>query len=341
MRLRTFTANDMPAAMKMVRDALGENAVILATEARKGKKGISVTAAVDTKDEFIAASPPSRPASRTTGGDVVDELRFELQNILRFHNIPDLFVAKILQKATPRELSSLSALHTISANRDEKPLLRLAMEKVVGSYFQFAPLPIDDGKLRVMLIGPPGIGKTLTIAKMAARIALSRQPLAVFTTDNKRAGGIEQLQAFTNILELPLHVAPTPKELAMQLKELPGGTQVLIDTAGCNPYDAGEMQEIQALSAHKDIEPVLVLPAGGDSAEMIDTVEPFTAVPIKRLLVTRGDTARRFGGILSAAAAHKLKFCNISNSSSIVNILEPLDGGRLAQMLLRYQLQSK
>jgi len=330
----------MPSAMKMVRDALGDNAVILNTEAHKGRKGISVTAAVESADEFTPATSP-KITHGTSTSEKTDELRFELQNILRFHNIPDLFIAKILQKASPRELSSISALHQISSKRDEKPPMRLAMEKLLGGYFQFSPLPLDGGRLRVALVGPPGIGKTLTIAKIATKIAMNMQPLAIFTTDNKRAGGIEQLQAFTTILNIPLHVAPTPKELSRQLGELPDGAQVLIDTAGCNPYDPAEMKEIQDLVTQRDIEPVLVLPAGGDSAEMIDTVEPFTAMPVKRLLVTRGDTARRFGGILSAAAAHKLKFCNVSNSSSIVNTLEPMDGGLLAQMLLRYQLQSR
>lgn len=341
MRLRTFTATDMPTAMKMVRDALGDAAVILHSEPIKGKKGISVTAAIEEKDHFETLNPP-RVQMRTPDTDKMDALRHELQNILRFHNIPDLFIAKIMQKASPREMSSISALQQISANRSEKPLVKLALEKILASYFQFSPLPLESDNLRLVLVGPPGIGKTLTVAKIATKIAMhKKQPLAVFTTDNKRAGGIEQLQAFTNILDIPLNVAPTAKELARQLKTLPENITVLIDTAGVNPYDGNEMAELKELAGHKDIEPVLVLPAGGDSAEMIDIVEPFTALPIKKLLVTRCDTARRFGGILSASAAHKLGFCNVSNSSSIVSALEPMDSGLLAQMLLRYQLQSR
>ncbi len=61
--------------------------------------------------------------------------------------------------------------------------------------------------MRIMLVGPPGVGKTLTIARLAAQIAIQKHKLAVITTDNKRAGGVRQLQAFTDILELELSSA--------------------------------------------------------------------------------------------------------------------------------------
>ena len=129
--------------------------------------------------------------------------------------------------------------------------------------------------------------------------------------------------------------------MANQIKALPKDSDIIIDTAGCNPYDSKEMLALKKLVAQSGVEPIMVLPAGGDSSETIDIVEAFSDFSIKRLLITRADTTRRFGSILSAAAAHKLAFCNISTSSSIVNSLEPMDGNVLAQMLLRYQLQSQ
>ena len=98
--------------------------------------------------------------------------------------------------------------------------------------------------------------------------------LAVITTDSKRAGGIEQLQAFTNILDLPLKVATSRKELARITSKRCRNMRVLIDTAGCNPYDKAEMKELKDY-AIDGIEPVLVLPAGGDSLEAIDIAEAF------------------------------------------------------------------
>ncbi len=191
--------------------------------------------------------------------------------------------------------------------------------------------------MRLMLIGTPGIGKTLTIAKLATKLAMDKQSLSVITTDNSRAGGIEQLQAFTSILDVELQVANGRNEIESIIKSLPPRTCVLIDTAGCSPYDHTEFQELKTIATMENIEPVLVIPAGGDSLEAIDMIEIFNTLPIRRLLVTRADATRRFGGILSAAAAHGLGFCNISRSSSIMDSVQPLEPTLLAQMLLKYK----
>ncbi len=338
MRLRTFTAPDMPTAMKMVRDAMGDDAIILSTEPQKGKKGITVTAALDGGPEPIFPAAPAAPKPLSSAG--AESIRAELQQVLRFHNVPENLISKIFNKADPRELASIEALHQMGGKREPQNFIRLGLEKSLGNYFTFHPITFDKAPQSLMLVGPPGIGKTLTIAKLAAHLSLSKQPVAVFTCDTKRAGGVEQLQAFTNILDLHLNVTGSADELSRALKNLPRGQHVLIDTAGVNAYDRDEMMEITHLAATSGAEPILTLPAGGDSLEAIDIAEAFMAMPIKRLLVTRADTARRYGGIVSAASAHKLAFSQLSASSSIIDNLQPMDGAALTQILLRYQLQS-
>lgn len=339
MRLRTFTASDMPSAMKLVRDALGDDAIILASETSANKKQVTVTAAVEEDDEpeFVraaipkpAVSAPARPSKAASAAG--DDIRFELQNILRFHNLPELFVSKIMQKATDGDLAQM-----LASKRSGEELHVAALEKLLARFFVFEPLRFSGHNLRLMLIGTPGIGKTLTIAKLAAKFALEKQPFSVITTDNSRAGGIEQLSAFTSILGVELHVAANRSELAAILKSLPQRQRVLIDTAGCTPYNNKEFQALEQLATIENIEPVLVLPAGGDSLEAIDMVEIFSQLPIRRLLVTRTDTARRFGGILSAAAAHGLAFCNASSAASMNDTLNPLEPALLAQLLMQYK----
>jgi flagellar biosynthesis protein FlhF len=358
MRLRTFTAPDMPSAMRQVREALGEDAVILSSESDRGK-GVKITAAAEQEEDapssgFAQAFPSAVrsapvPAPKKDepkrSNPAADQLRFEIQNILRFHNLPELFIAKIIQKASDAELASIISLHGMSHDRSPRQLFRLALEKLLREYFSFAPLPLESPNLRILLAGPPGIGKTLTIAKLATKLSMESGPhreLAVCSTDTKRAGGVEQLQAFTTILGLPLTVVNTAEKLNQHIKSLPPGTRLLIDTAGCNPYKASELAELKQFASLPGIEPVMTLPAGGDSLETIDTVEAFAAaMPVRRLLITRADMARRFGGIVAAAAAHGLSFCNASASSSMSDTLAPVDSDVLAQFLLRYQLQSE
>lgn len=333
MRLRTFTAADMPAAMEMVRAAMGDDAIILSSQ-KKGRQ-VVVTAAFDENDAPVETTRPSatvHPIQQPS-----DNLRFELQSILRFHNLPELFVAKIMQKATDADLRAAAALHRISGNRDARHLQLMGLEKLLAAFFRCQPLEFDTQEFRFMLVGPPGAGKTLTIAKMAARLMMDKRPLTVITTDNKRAGGVEQLKAFTDILGIDLKVAQSRQELAAHIRE--ASPRVLIDTAGCNPYEQADMTELASYANIGGIEPVLVLPAGGDSMEAIDAAEVFSALSIQRILITRADSARRFGGVVAIAAAHNLAFCNISHSASIIDALQPVDPSLLANLLLKYQSQ--
>ncbi len=334
MRIRSFTATDMPAAMKMVREAMGEDAIILSSQ-QVGGKSISVTAAIDVDDE----APPSRPFERITSRDnVPDNLRFAVQDVLRFHNLPEFFIAKLLQKGQEGAFARANALLKQSGKTGEQHLSRLALEQLFAAYYHFDALTDSSLASRhIMLVGTPGIGKTLTAAKLVTRLSLARQPVAVITTDTQRAGGIEQLQAFTDILGIGLKVAATRTELWKELKSIPDGKTVIIDSAGCNPYHDEEWQRLQSFASIDSVEPVLVLPAGGDSAEAIDSTEIFMGLPIRRLVLTRTDTTRRFGAALAVAAAHDLAFAQLSTSSSLADSLFPADEARLAQLILRYQ----
>ncbi len=336
MRLRTFTAADMPSAMKLVRQAMGDNAIILSSESDGVKGLLTITAAVENEREEIA---PRAVVHQVRNDPAADQLRYDIQNLLRFHNMPELFVAKLMQRASDEELAAIVALGGASARGAER-LLEMALARLSETFFSFDPLPLDK-PARIMLVGPPGIGKTLTIAKLAARFTVDRQPVGVITTDTKRAGGVEQLQAFTNILGLPLEVAGSPEELARIAGGPKARARLLIDTAGCNPYDKDEMAELTAFASSGGAEPVLVMQAGGDSLEAVDIAEAFCTLPIRRLLVTRADTARRFGGVLAASAAHGLAFSHASGSSSIADAPGAMSALSLAQLLLRYQLQSR
>jgi flagellar biosynthesis protein FlhF len=293
---------------------------------------VSVTAAVEEQDEepITRSFTPQKPSNGKAQAQAIttamqDELRHDIQATLRFHNVPDLFIAKLMQKANDRKMGALS------------------LENLLAAFFQFAPLSLD-ASTRLMLVGTPGIGKTLTIAKMATRICMenpsAKREMAVITTDNKRAGGVEQLRAFTDILGIHLLVAGSIGELRAHIDDTGSRAPLLIDTAGCNPYDADELQELKTY-CNLGIEPILAMQAGGDSMEAIDMVELFVELPIKRILITRADTARRFGGVLACAAAHGLALCNASSSASIVDSLQPLTAKLLAQFLLRYKASHK
>src|ERR1700722_813704 len=146
----------------------------------------------------------------------------------------------------------------------------------------FTALPLETP---LLFVGPPGAGKTLTVARLATRLVMEGSQPLVITADGKRAGATEELAAFTKLLGIRLVVACNPVTLGRALAYRSGA--VLIDTPGCNPFAPAELQELSALAATATATPVLVLPAGLDPAEAGEVAHAFAAIGARQLLATR------------------------------------------------------
>ena len=156
----------------------------------------------------------------------------------------------------------------------------------------------------------------------------------VITTDGQRAGAVEQLAAFTRVLGITVAVAPTPAMLAKALTHRGHGQPVLIDTAGCNPFNAAEARQLHQIFTQAGADMVLVLPAGLDAAESADLARAFAALGARHLLPTRLDAARRLGGVLMAAKAGPLALTEAGIGAEVADGLEALTPEGLASRLL-------
>ncbi len=172
---------------------------------------------------------------------------------------------------------------------------------VLADAISFAALPL--GQQPLLMVGPPGAGKTLTVARLATRLVMAGSMPMVITADGKRAGATEQLAAFTRLLGISLIVACHPVTLSRALTRRPPATPVLVDTPGCDPFDPMQVEELTALAAAISGIMVLVLPAGLDAAEAADLARAFAAAGASLLVVTRLDLAHRLGSVLAAASA--------------------------------------
>ncbi len=310
MRLKTYTAPTTAEAMRLVRDEMGEDAIIVSVTKGDDRDGIRVTAAVEREPEgeVIAFSGPAdigRHSSQT------------IRQILADHGVPEPLIEHLAQAA-----GKLTVADPV-----------MAFAGALDECFFFAPLSDHKNGQPIMLVGPPGGGKTIATAKLAARSVLAGNPTRVITIDTKRAGGIEQLAAFTRILGLDLEAAEFPSDLADLVAK--GGQPVTyIDSMGTNPFSDAEMDALGAFIGAADAEPILVLPAGGDVRESADIAASFAAAGVRRLLVTRLDMARRLGGILSAADAARLKFCDVSINPNVADGLSPINPVSLARLIM-------
>ncbi len=211
-----------------------------------------------------------------------------------------------------------------------------SLDQALNRVFRFGEINWEGDRPRpLMVAGPPGAGKTLTIARLATRLVMAGSSPLVITTDGQRAGATEQLAAFTRLLGLTLIVASHPATLARALLRRQPGCPVLIDAPGTDPFDPSQRDEIAGLSATADAQTALVLPAGLDACESAEMAEAFAEAGASLLVATRIDLARRFGGILTAAAGGKLTMVEAGTGPGAADGLDRLTPALLAKRLER------
>jgi flagellar biosynthesis protein FlhF len=204
----------------------------------------------------------------------------------------------------------------------------------LAASFAFAPLPLQAGGSPLLLLGPPGAGKTLTAARLAARLVMRGVAPLVITADGRRAGATEQLAAFTRLLNLNLVVANHPVTLGRAAARRPGDAPVLIDAPGLDPFDRAQQDELRGLAAAAGATPVLVLPAGLDPGEAAELAQAHAALGATLMIATKLDLARRLGSVLSAASAGRLALTEAGVGPGVADGLIALTPGELAARLL-------
>lgn len=322
MRLKTFQAKSMSEAMRLIRETLGEDAIIVSSRDEPG--GVRVTAAVEqinpeAEKPQEALKKEKAPAAPGTPEDP-DLIAERVTDTLLRHRVPASVSDKLL------------AAIMVQPPGDTRATLARALGKTFG--FRELAFGSNTAPTPLMLVGPPGAGKTLMTAKLSARYVMDGQRPLVITTDTARAGGVEQLKAFMDILDISLGVAPNAQDLRGLLADRDPGAQVIIDTGGLNPFDAQEMKDLARIMATQKMETALVLPAGMDAEESAEIAMTFEILGVTRLIPTRLDFARRLGGLLSAAERAALSFSGASHTAQVANGILPLTAEHLADLLL-------
>ena len=209
---------------------------------------------------------------------------------------------------------------------------------------EFPEQRFDDGGVYVVC-GPSGVGKTSTIAKMAARRSLSqaRDDMTIVSADNRRIGAHQQLKSIGRILGVSVHQADAVAELD-DLPELHRpGHLTLIDTCGCLADARRLGEEIDALESRLGlaVRPLLVLAANMDTPTLEATFDAFAPLGPVAAVVTKTDEARTTGAVLSLLAAHEVPVAYVSHGAKIPDDLEPAVGHRLvADLASRHRLKS-
>ena len=344
MQIKRFEAKNMTAALRLIKDDLGSDAVILTAKSlRKGKgffgsmkyAGVEVTAAIDNqrvpwatnysagrkniypnwersrlKDPY---SPEKKKIIRSTGfADQISNNRQSFYNARRSNSegkykaISSIY-QQILAQEVDRSIASeiMEEIKLTKARLDNlgREDLRFHLTSILGEL----GVEVDNnvfaaGKPRIAaFVGCTGVGKTTTIAKLAAlQSGRYKKRVALITLDNYGIAAVEELRAYAQIIGIPLETAVNIAELKQSIKKYQDKELIFIDTPGINPQNKRLIREIKGYFAKlSDLQTHLVLSASTKEKDLHAITEAFKKMTVHRLLFTKIDESSTYGNIVN------------------------------------------
>jgi len=157
----------------------------------------------------------------------------------------------------------------------------------------------------MMFVGPTGVGKTTTIAKLAARYAYKlskRHKVGIITLDTYRIGAVEQLMTYAKMMKLPIETVVDPVDFSEALDSLRHNEYILIDTVGSSQYDKEKIEKIQSflkVDTFAEINVNLVLSAVTKYNDLLDIYKNYSVLPIDTFVFTKLDETKTYGNVFS------------------------------------------
>ncbi len=200
------------------------------------------------------------------------------------------------------------------------------------------PVRITPGVPRIVaLVGPTGVGKTTTIAKLAANFHLrEKQRVGLITVDTYRIAAVDQLRTYADIIDLPMEVVSTPREMRAAIARLSDLDLILMDTAGRSPQDDLRIQELKSMlnEAHAH-EVHVVLSSVASTASMQQAAERFAGIGATSLLLTKLDETTGLGNVLPVLRRSKLPISYVTNGQNVPEDIASAERRMLAKAILR------
>ncbi|GLY10470.1 flagellar biosynthesis protein FlhF [Pseudobacillus badius] len=354
MKVKKYTASSMPEAMKKIRAELGEQAVILQSKTVYTggflglfkKKKMEVVAAVDPNPAQESVRPqeavpvkrkPEFPLkTEKSSEEILKRELNELKEIIKQFSKAD----QLSLEAYPEELK----LPLIKLKKQEvedgliqelKQLLlekwkeekgqvtektadewsrQWLVEKVTPMQKEHAALP----KKFISIVGPTGVGKTTTLAKMAAESVLEKKLKTAFiTTDTYRIAAIEQLKTYGDLLKVPVEVVYKPADMKPAIEKFKAYDVVYIDTAGRNYLEEQFVRELKATIPFEKMKNYLVLSLTAKEQDIHSVIDRFSTVPIEQFIFTKMDETTSCGAIINVMCRYGKGVAYLTNGQNV------------------------
>ncbi len=370
MQIKKFKVKDIAEGLKVVRDEMGENALILSTHKLRHGNGIEVVAALDETPVAAPAAPafsepePSHeeaPAAQNYAARMYSQIggvpqqrtqranseasasppaeeqndrwqeriaaRKESSSHWRFGALPPflqklrtaMLIAGIHTEIVDRIIGVLS-VDVPQKSFEQAETARSALAGVFQKFVTLAPQPEEnEGQRVIAMVGPTGVGKTTSIAKLASLYKFQQNKrVALISIDTFRIAAVEQLRIFAELAEIPLRVAYAPHQLGDLLATLREYEVVLIDTTGRNPKNRVYQRELQQFLEIADPGEVhLVLSATTRYAEQEDIIRSYAKLACNRILLTKIDEVMNPSILLNIQKLTAIPMAFLANGQNI------------------------
>jgi len=279
-------------------------------------------------DESYSLVEDFSQSTRRTGQELSETL---------FQLYTDLIEAEVAEDLA-KELVERIQCEAGDLGSDAPVLLKARVARMIEDEIDTCgPIEVSPGKSRlVALVGPTGVGKTTTIAKLAANYRLrEKRRVGLITVDTYRIAAVDQLRTYADIIDLPMEVVSTPRELRDAVARLAGLDLILMDTAGRSPRDEVRIQELKSLLAEAGADEVhLVLSSVASPRALVKAAEQFAPVGTTSLLLTKLDEAPALGNVLPLMRTAGLPLSYVTNGQNVPDDIEAARRGKIARAIL-------
>ena len=339
----------------------------------KAARQISDIAKV-TEEEFYGEEPKSQQRENPLAPKEINDIKAELAKLGdRVKLIQNMFWQERspnLDRAIPPEFAEIYKMALESGMNKEHldEMMHLSLEhmplkmrensETVKRYFKsilrkmvpvrMESLPTPTTKKVIMLVGPTGVGKTTSIAKLAARYSYlmeKRYKVGLVVLDTYRIGAVEQLMQYARMMKLGIETVVDPPEFSSALNSLRYCDYILIDTMGSSPYDKGKIEKIyECLNANTtefNIDVVLVMPSSIKYEDLKATYDNFETLDVDTMMFTKLDETRGFGNIFSLVYETKKPISYFSVGQEVPEDLVVANSDFLVECLLHGFNRSK
>ncbi|WP_156289081.1 flagellar biosynthesis protein FlhF [Oceanobacillus salinisoli] len=369
MKIKKYIAPTMPEAMKLIRKELGPDAVILnSKEIKQGgifglfkKNKIEVVAGLDPSPLPSKSSKQTekRPANRPVSKSVKDhekssqeEVLKEIQQLKKYIEIHSKKTNEsypveyhfVYQHLLEQEVDEHLAKEILDSVSEQDENSALSKEEILSKTKQIIKDMIKNytfegityNKKVVQFVGPTGVGKTTTLAKIASHMILKdNKRVAFITSDTYRIAAVEQLKTYARILNVPLEVAYTVEDYKNAIDKFQSYDIILVDTAGRNFREEKYVKDLmESMKYNIEMETFLVLSLTSKPKDIAEIYDQFHHIPIKEVIFTKIDETRQYGSILNTCVEKQIGIAYLTNGQDVPNDILDVNPDRIANLIV-------